>query len=340
MTSVLSRVFSVFFATLLLGGCALIPAPHAYSPLPTATTDTRFILMPGDELEIKYPGRTDLNELVRVRPDGRIALPYIGPLMAATRTPEELAEAIEVAFMQQGSGDAPSARARYLLDVRDELEIRFPFHGDMNQVVRVRPDGKISLPLVGTLPAEGISPEALEARLNIDYAKHLRKPNVSVSVRQFSSSRISVDGRAAYGGLRDLRPAVLVRGLAPRQIYVAGEVERSGVLLHRPNLSLLQALAEAGGLKAGAYPANAVIIRRGSDGNATLVRVDTRILVDYNIENLPLDPILQPSDLIIIPKTPIASLGDAVDQALRIVPPLRNSSFGFVYQMNNRSDKQ
>src|SRR5690242_18295644 len=58
----------------------------------------------------------------------------------------------------------------YRIDIGDELELRFPDMPSMNDSTRVRTDGKIVLPLIGAVQAEGVAPEQLEAELAKRYA--------------------------------------------------------------------------------------------------------------------------------------------------------------------------
>lgn len=335
----MNRAWGIVLAAASLAACTAVPRADREPPAaavvrsPAWQAPPVFALAPGDELEIKLADQSYLNETAKIRPDGRITLPKIGDLMAAGLTPEALGLRISEAYMALGAADAPPASASYRLAVGDEIQVMLPYHSGLDQTVKVRPDGKITLALIGTLVAEGLTPESLGERVNELYGKQLRKPMATVSVRQFSSNRILVNGRPAIGGLRDVRATVLVRAIAPRQIYVGGEVRQPGVILHRPYLTALQALTEVGGLNPGANPAQAVVIRRTETG-ASLYPIDVRALASTGVDIPPADLVLEPSDLLIVPKTPIAYAADALEQILRLLPPLKNSTLGFVYEVN------
>lgn len=117
-----SRIYALAACTAAaLGGCAMPaiaprdlmgrwdgPAPkprgQAFSDIPYATwtddePDYRFF--PGDELEVAVPSAPELTKTVTVQPDGRVALPLIGPVMAADRTIPQLEEAVAQAYSRQ-----------------------------------------------------------------------------------------------------------------------------------------------------------------------------------------------------------------------------------------------
>lgn len=339
----MKKSFYSHFSVCLSFACAAVLAGCGTTPVTTAgmTAQTMplaelalptFKLVPGDEIEIKFFDRADLNETTRVRPDGYITLALIGAVRAYGLMPEELSLAIADAYRALGTGTATPADVKYLLAVGDEIEIRLPYHSGMDQTVKVRPDGRISLALAGTLQAQGLSPEALESELNRLYAQHLRKPTVSVSVRNFSNSRVQAGSRAALASVADVKPTVLVRNSVPRQIFIGGEVARPGVLNHRHALTALQAVVEAGGLKSASAGSHAAILRRAPEG-LKIIPIDASTLSSYKV-SAPLDVMLEPFDIVVVPKTQLAAAAEAVDQIFNLLPPLRNSSFGMIYQLD------
>lgn len=325
-----------FLAMIFITACAsnqnaVVASTVRTTPL-VAQAIPSFTLVPGDEIDIKYADRSDLNETMRVRPDGYIDLAVVGTMRAYGRMPEELSTAIRDAYRALGTGTAQASDVSYLLNVGDELEVRLPNHTGMDQIIKVRPDGRISLALAGTVQAQGISPETLEAELNRRYALHFRKPNVSVSVRNFLSSRVSIGGRFALASVSDLKPVVQLRTPIPRQIFIGGEVAHPGVLTHRYALSAIQAIVEAGGLKSASAGANVAILRRSPEG-LKLIPIDASMLSAVNL-SVPNDIMLEPFDIVVVPKAPLAAVADAVDQVFNLLPPLRNSTFSTIYQID------
>jgi polysaccharide export outer membrane protein len=157
----------------------------------------------------------------------------------------------------------------------------------------IRPDGMISLQLVGDIQAAGLSPAALAADLTEKYLGELASPKVSVIVRQFGGERV----------------------------YVSGEVTKQGVVPLTSGLTLYQAIEEAGGLLDTAHRKQIVLIRRGKDGHATGTTIDIRPVESggHPEEDVP----LRPYDIVFVPKSKIADVDVFVDQYIRrLLPPI------------------
>lgn len=74
----------------------------------------------------------------------------------------------------------------YKFEVQDKVNISFPFQPQFNSTVMVRTDGRISLPLVGEIMAESLTPTQLTAELKKHYAKYIINPNISISLQEFN----------------------------------------------------------------------------------------------------------------------------------------------------------
>ena len=312
------------------------PAPGA-EPLPEAPPGDHYRINVNDELDIRFPDRADLNESVRVRPDGRISLRLIQSFPVEGRTPTEVEADIAARYRAlagpPGEGGALPA-TRYVVGVGDELEVRFPYHANFDQSVKVRPDGRITLNLVRTVVAEGKSPEELESELNSRYRAFLKRPDLVVVVKSYAENRLFAGTTPVRGGLAQLQPVVIVRNFAPPQVFVGGEVDRPGVLAYRGRMTALSAIVEAGGPKATGQLGAVMVLRRNGPTQAVVIRRDLRAdLAGAGTS----DVLLEPFDVVVIPKTELARAGTLVDQFLNVVPPLRNIGFSFVYELGRRS---
>lgn len=74
----------------------------------------------------------------------------------------------------------------YLLEIQDSVKIEFFNQPDMNRTVNVRSDGKITLPLIGDIPAAGLSTTQLEQELIVRYKKYLIDPNIAIYLERFN----------------------------------------------------------------------------------------------------------------------------------------------------------
>lgn len=322
------------WVSLVLVGCAGTPAGPELASLPVApaaSAPVAFALMPGDELELKVPDAPLYDQIVRVRPDGKVALQVIGTVHVQGRSPEDVQAEVRERYARAAGGQQ---RREYLLQANDEIDIKFPYQPAFNEQLRVRPDGKIQMQLIGTVQAEGLSPEALRDELRKRYAQHLRVPELSVILRSASSQMVQTDAGPGRAGLSRLEPVVMVRAFQSPQVFVTGEAARPGMLPHLPGMTLMQALAQAGGHLPTADVSQLVVVRRGAGGQAEVIRPQ---LSSRYLSAPDRDVVLQPFDIVLLPPSRIAELGQRLDQYLfKILPPLRNSSFGFVYDLNVR----
>ncbi len=332
---------SLFFAftltlTGLLTACSQQPAQMAQTQPLDEQPMALFMLAPGDEIEVKFANRPQWNEIVRVRPDGYVDLLQVGSLMAAGLPPEGLAQQIAQEYQRLGGSAQGAAQVNYVLAIGDDLAIRLPYQEGLDQTVKVRPDGRISLPLVGTVMALGKTPEALAEELRAHYAKTLRRPEVNVDVLSFTSLQVQGPLGTQLAGVNALKPSVQLRTPVARQIYIGGEVQKPGALTYRQGLSVLQAVVEAGGLKTVSAGARTMVLRKTPTGT-TLIPVDVSTLNSRKV-TATADLTLQPFDVVVVPKSTWAVAADSVDAVFNLLPPLRNSSFGLIYQIDPKTN--
>jgi polysaccharide biosynthesis/export protein len=88
----------------------------------------------------------------------------------------------------------------YLIGPEDLIRIEVFRDADMSRAVSVRPDGKITLPLVGDLQAEGLTPERLTAQVKEALSQFENNPEVTISVLQVNSKSFTVTGKVNRSG--------------------------------------------------------------------------------------------------------------------------------------------
>ncbi len=97
------------------------------------------------------------------------------------------------------TGTDPSAQPvdpkTYLIGPEDVLHIEVFRDQDMTRSVNVRPDGKITMPLIGDIQAEGLTPERLTATMKEALSQFNKSPEVTISVWQINSKSFTVTGR-------------------------------------------------------------------------------------------------------------------------------------------------
>lgn len=346
------RWLAITLALVGMGACTTTPAEQGVFPvraveaiagpprMEAPAAGDRYRININDELDIRFPDRPDLNEVVRVRPDGRISMRLIQSLPVDGRTPAEVETDIADRYRQVAV--PPSlpvgalAQSRYVIGIGDELEIKFPYHQAHDQAVKVRPDGKISLSFVRTVVAEGKTPEVLEDELNRQYRAFLKRPDLTVIVKNFAENRVFVGDVPVRPGLANLRPVVIVRSFPVPQVFVGGEVGKPGVLTFHGRMTALSAIVEAGGYKSSGQLAAVLVLRRVGREQAVVIRRDLTPDREGAGTN---DLYLEPFDVVLLPKTPLVEIGEYVDQLLGLFPPLRNLGFSFVYDLTRQQTR-
>ena len=172
------------------------------------------------------------------------------------------------------SSGVSAVSADYLIGPGDTLQIFVWQNPELSVTVPVRPDGRISTPLVEDTLAVGKTPVQLAADLETALAVFIRTPKVSVIVSQ------------AVGALS--------------QVQVIGQVTRPSGVPYHAGLRILDALLAVGGLSDFAAPNRAMLIRT-EDGKETKTRVRIGDLLDSG--DLDQNLLLQPGDVIVIPQT-------------------------------------
>jgi polysaccharide export outer membrane protein len=308
---------------------AVTPLAEELTRLQAAVAD-EYRIGAGDQLDIRFPHRPELDQTETVRPDGRINPVLLGEVPAAGRTPWEVRSALDQGYRALAARTPPPAQRAYLIQAGDQLDIRFTYATEFNDQALVRPDGRISLAVVGAVIAEGKTPERLSMELRGLYGQHLTQPELVVIVRGMVSRQYVAAGRVQFAppnGLFDVQ--LVLRSSPPPKVFVGGEVLRPGEQPIAGPLSLLQALVAAGGATTTADLRSTAVIRRGRDNRPVIAILDMQSdLAGGPSSDVP----LRPFDVVFVPRSRIATAGDFLEQHLfRLLPPLRNSSVGFSY---------
>jgi polysaccharide biosynthesis/export protein len=170
----------------------------------------------------------------------------------------------------------------------DELEISVYANADLTKTTVVRPDGMIAFPLVGDVQAHGLRPDDLRAELAKRLAKFVRDPLVTVMVTKYRS----------------------------RKVNVLGEVKEPGLFHFGADITLLEALARAGGVTEAADLRSAVVVRAGRvapvDFDALLRQAD----FSQNV-------VVQSDDVILVPNIDAKKVFVLGEVARPLVIPLR-----------------
>lgn len=173
-----------------------------------------------------------------------------------------------LATAQSGSPGRPAQTSDYTIGIEDVLNVRVWGESDLSVSVGVRPDGKITVPLVNEIYVEGMSPLQVRDVITERLAGYIKEPYVTVIVEQINSFKV----------------------------FVLGEVNNQGVLTLQKPTRLLQVLAHAGGVTN--FAKGDIVIIRESGGVETRIKVSYKRLLsgDPEQENV----FLKPGDTIIV----------------------------------------
>lgn len=159
---------------------------------------------------------------------------------------------------------------QYVIGPEDMLDINVWKEPDVSRLVPVRPDGRISLPLINDVQAAGLSPQHLAATIAEKLRKYLNEPQVTVIVTAINSQRV----------------------------FVVGEVVRAGVFPLLPGMTVLQALASSGGFTTFADVKKIHVVRLRNGKQLELPFNYRDVLKGDNPEQ---NIKLEPGDTIVVP---------------------------------------
>jgi len=246
----------------------------------------------GDRISITSAIDSSINqEEINVLGDGTISLSLIGQVRVAGKTIRDLQRELNDRYakyfqnpsvvVQVLEGDTP------LRDLLDSVDARAGQGGQSRNAV-VSPDGTIQLPLVGSVPAIGLTLKEVAREVNARYRTRVRGIEVT--------------------------PVLTER--APRFIYVVGEVAQPGQFTLTGPTSAMQAIALAGGFNSGGNLRQIIVFRRDQNYKLMATKLDLAGAL-FGKRPHPSDEIwLRDSDIVLIPKQPIQRLSEQVNRYL------------------------
>jgi polysaccharide export outer membrane protein len=156
----------------------------------------------------------------------------------------------------------------YRLTIGDKLRIEVYKDPQLSQSVQIRPDGKITLPLLGDITAAGLTPTALRDQLTTSLREYITNPVVTV---------------------------IVVEATTPT-VFVMGEVKTPGPQPIRGQMTVLEALSMAGGFLDFAKTSDIRVLRKGPSGTET-IKFNYKKAVKGEGETV----VLRPGDIVVVP---------------------------------------
>ena len=182
----------------------------------------------------------------------------------------------------------------------DVVEVKFYKTPELNESQMVRSDGNISLQLIGNVAVQGKTPEELRNHLIKLYASQLKQPEL----------------------------VVVVRTKQDRRVFVSGEVNTPGAQDMPGQLTLLEAIKKAGGIKVPSADTLNVLVVRQKNGkySGCVVNMDN-VLKGKEEEAFS----LQPRDVVYVPPTAITKVNNWVEQFINRMIPRPPVSVGYTF---------
>jgi polysaccharide export outer membrane protein len=226
-------------------------------------------------------------------------------LAAPVRAPARDARAAQTSdFPNIGYATWSDVEPEYRLFPGDAIDIAIPSAPELDRSVVVQPDGRVTLPLIGSVMAADRSAGQLEEALAAAYAPQLLHPEIRVTLK----------------------------AAGPLKVFVGGEVGKPGVYDMEGDMDALRAIIDAGGFTNSAKRTQVVIIRRGPGGRAMMRTVDLKRAL-HGAGDADLAP-LRRFDIVYVPKSSIAEAGQFVQQYFRDLIP---GQIGFNYSLGGQT---
>jgi polysaccharide export outer membrane protein len=125
-------------------------------------------------------------------------------ILLVSCAPNSVMNPASISHMDQQSRAYP--QKEYLIAAGDTLDIKFLNNPELNEMgVTVRPDGRVSLNLALEIKAAGLTPNQLRDQISRSYSAEVKKPDVTIVVRNFADQKIFVDGEVTLPGLIELK---------------------------------------------------------------------------------------------------------------------------------------
>lgn len=260
-----------------------------------------YVIGLADRLRIEFHYIDEPARTLVVRPDGRITLPLKGEVIAAGLTPVQLASYLQTLYGDIYRDPKISVLVEQFTSKIDDLRVSLsnPQRGRSQRVV-LSPDGLAYLPYLTGLQLSGLTVDEARELVNKHYAK------------QFGNLEVSV----------------VIDTVVGNRVFVFGEVARPGTVQLNGPITVLQALASAGGhLPTGTLSNVKVLYWNGQESEPRLRTIDlAQVMEGQHVdENL----VLPPNSTIYVPPTGITAANRFIDQFLRQLFLFNGTSIAF-----------
>jgi polysaccharide export outer membrane protein len=275
----------------LIGSGDLIEVFYTFE---TKATTSPYRLAVGDVIKVEFQYHPEMNRELNILPDGTVILPKVGALASAGQTPMEFKETLTQVY--KGTFQDPEITVTLVQYNQPIVQFKEAIRSDrrgQSRLIRVRPDGYITCPLIDDIKAAGLTLSQLRQATTASYNEKIESINLSMILEEANSN------------------------LA----YVLGEVRNPNFYKMESPTTVSQILARAGIVFETAKLSSILVISRNRESKPVgrIVNLED-VLGQANIGN---DVLLKQYDIVFVPKTTIARANIFVEQYInQLVPRL------------------
>lgn len=194
---------------------------------------------------------------------------------------------------------AQGNKSKYILGSGDIIEISVWNHPELKREMSIRPDGWISFPLAGEFAASGITPIALSEQIQQKLLKYMRNPIVSVIVVKYGS----------------------------KKVLVLGEVKKPGLYQYEGGMTAFDAIGLSEGYNKHAELRSILVVRNVKTNPKHPEFLLANLYKAIHDANMSENILLEPYDIVYVPKSFIGNLGDFMDYFISRIKPAAESYY-------------
>lgn len=272
-----------------------------------APEDSEYKLQIGDIMFMEFHRNEQLNRNIIVLPDGTVSMPFLGTVMAAGLSVDELTSKLCAEYKRRDFYRQPDITLSVVTfnnRLKEMMEAAANVSGGQARMASVDQDGYIRLMLLEPILAEGKTLQVLSDEVRAAYSERIPSVSVHFELREIKSNLVCF----------------------------LGEVNNPGIVNMTTPMYLSQAIGMVGGFRNTSGLSSVVLIRPGEDNKPQARLIDLeRVLSQGDLSH---DVILRRNDVVYVPRSVIAVLNDAVLFGIRNMMPVEtfgNVGMGFNY---------
>jgi len=255
----------------------------------TWTVEEAYKIALDDKISVKFVHTPELNEEQQIRPDGKISLPYIGSYYVVDKTIEQIRSELSSKYSSiLVNPQIYVTVPKYLTQLRELKRDLHTAPRGLSRLTTVRPDGFTTFPLVGDVFVAGKTMAEVQDYVDPQYNKISRSLHVTIFLHEHSGSTI----------------------------YVLGVVNKPGAFKIVKPISVLEALALAGGTQRNAQLDSVAVIRRL---NKKIVATRVDVASTLAIREGGTQFYLAPDDIIYVPATTLSTSAEIMEDVRKLI---------------------